>query len=76
MSAHPGVGLQETLEFHWGKHHRSYVTNLNAQIKDKPLANKTLEEVIELLRSDGTSSSLEHYAPATAMHAMRISKAC
>ena len=36
---------QQTLEFHWGKHHRSYVTNLNNQIKDKPLANKTLEEV-------------------------------
>lgn len=31
---------------HWGKHHRTYVTNLNNQIKDKPLANKTLEEVM------------------------------
>ena len=30
---------------HWGKHHRTYVTNLNNQIKDKPLANKTLHEV-------------------------------
>ena len=30
---------------HWGKHHRTYVTNLNNQLKDKPLANKDLEEV-------------------------------
>ena len=36
---------QETLEVHWGKHHRTYVTNLNNQLKDKPLANKALEEV-------------------------------
>ena len=36
---------QETLEVHWGKHHRTYVNNLNGQIKDKPLANKALEEV-------------------------------
>ncbi|CAL8470691.1 g10233 [Coccomyxa elongata] len=35
-----------TLDVHWGKHHRAYVTNLNNQIKDKPLANKTLEEII------------------------------
>ena len=37
--------IQETLEVHWGKHHRTYVTNLNNQLKDKPLANKALEEV-------------------------------
>ena len=36
---------QDTLNVHWGKHHRTYVTNLNNQIKDKPLANKTLHEV-------------------------------
>ncbi len=36
---------QDTLNVHWGKHHRTYVTNLNNQITDKPLANKTLHEV-------------------------------
>ncbi len=36
---------QATLDVHWGKHHRAYVTNLNNQIKGKPLENKTLEEV-------------------------------
>ena len=39
------ASAQETLEVHWGKHHRTYVNNLNGQIKDKPLANKALEEV-------------------------------
>ena len=36
---------------HWGKHHRTYVTNLNNQIKDKPMANKTLHEVTGQWRS-------------------------
>jgi Fe-Mn family superoxide dismutase len=35
-----------TLEFHWGKHHRTYVTNLNGQVKGTPLENKSLDEVV------------------------------
>jgi superoxide dismutase, Fe-Mn family len=41
----------ETLEFHYGKHHQAYVTNLNKLLEGKPEANKSLEEVI--LSSDG-----------------------
>lgn len=37
---------QKTLEFHYGKHHQTYVTNLNNLIKDSPLAQKKLEEII------------------------------
>lgn len=37
---------RETLEFHHGKHHNTYVNNLNGLIKDSPLAEKTLEEII------------------------------
>jgi superoxide dismutase, Fe-Mn family len=36
----------ETLEFHHGKHHAAYVTNLNKLLDGKPEANKSLEEVI------------------------------
>jgi Fe-Mn family superoxide dismutase len=36
----------ETLEFHHGKHHAAYVTNLNKLLEGKPEANKSLEEVI------------------------------
>jgi superoxide dismutase, Fe-Mn family len=41
----------ETLEYHHGKHHNAYVTNLNKLLDGKPEANKSLEEVI--LSSDG-----------------------
>ena len=35
-----------TLDFHHGKHHQAYVTNLNNLIKDKPLAGHGLEDII------------------------------
>eukprot|EP01114_Cavostelium_apophysatum_P019173 TRINITY_DN60_c0_g1_i1.p1 TRINITY_DN60_c0_g1~~TRINITY_DN60_c0_g1_i1.p1 ORF type:complete len:227 (-),score=42.73 TRINITY_DN60_c0_g1_i1:58-645(-) len=38
---------EETIDFHYGKHHRTYVTNLNNLVKDTPDANKTLEELIK-----------------------------
>ena len=41
----------ETLEFHHGKHHNAYVTNLNKLLEGKPEASKSLEEVI--LSSEG-----------------------
>jgi Fe-Mn family superoxide dismutase len=36
----------ETLEFHHGKHHQAYVTNLNKLLEGKPEASKSLEDVI------------------------------
>jgi len=41
----------ETIDFHYGKHHQAYVTNLNKALEGKPEASKTLEEVI--LSSEG-----------------------
>jgi Fe-Mn family superoxide dismutase len=41
----------ETLEYHHGKHHQAYVTNLNKLLEGKPEANKSLEDVI--LSSEG-----------------------
>ena len=41
----------ETLEFHHGKHHNAYVTNLNKLLEGKPEAEKSLEDVI--MNSDG-----------------------
>jgi superoxide dismutase, Fe-Mn family len=35
-----------TLSFHYGKHHQTYVTNLNNLLADSPLASASLEEVI------------------------------
>ena len=41
----------ETIEYHYGKHHRAYVTKLNAGIKDSPFEVMTLEEIV--LKSEG-----------------------
>lgn len=38
---------KETLEHHYGKHHKTYVDNLNNLIPDTEFADKTLEEIIE-----------------------------
>ena len=37
---------KETLEYHYGKHHKAYVDKLNYLIKDTDLDNKSLEEII------------------------------
>jgi Fe-Mn family superoxide dismutase len=37
---------QETLEYHYGKHHQAYVTNLNKAIEGTDDENKPLEEII------------------------------
>ena len=42
---------QETLEFHYGKHHQTYVTNLNNLIKGTEFENSTLEEIV--MKSSG-----------------------
>jgi Fe-Mn family superoxide dismutase len=36
----------ETLDFHHGKHHQTYVTNLNNLIKDTELQNLSLGEIV------------------------------
>src|SRR5581483_4049245 len=41
----------ETLEYHHGKHHNAYVTNLNKLLEGKPEASKSLEDII--LSSEG-----------------------
>ncbi len=38
---------QETIEYHYGKHHQAYVTNLNKLIADSDFATMTLEDVIK-----------------------------
>lgn len=36
----------ETIEYHYGKHHNAYVTNLNNLIKGTEFENMTLEEIV------------------------------
>jgi Fe-Mn family superoxide dismutase len=41
-----------TFEFHYGKHHAAYVTNLNNLTQGTDLADKSLEEVIQIAFKD------------------------
>jgi Fe-Mn family superoxide dismutase len=43
---------RQTLEFHHGKHHAAYVTNLNKAIEGSELEGKSLEEVILAVAGD------------------------
>ncbi|XVF54829.1 hypothetical protein PTKIN_Ptkin05aG0213100 [Pterospermum kingtungense] len=44
---------QNTFEYHWGKHHRAYVDNLNKQIVGTELEGKSLEEIILVTYNNG-----------------------
>ncbi|MDE7335083.1 MAG: superoxide dismutase [Muribaculaceae bacterium] len=43
---------EETVRFHYGKHEKTYIDNLNAMIKDTRFENLSLEEIIT--ESDGS----------------------
>jgi Fe-Mn family superoxide dismutase len=47
-----------TLEFHHGKHHNTYVTNLNNMTSDGPLAGKSLEDVIQAVAGDASKAGV------------------
>ncbi|MDP1675203.1 MAG: Fe-Mn family superoxide dismutase [Burkholderiales bacterium] len=38
---------KETFEFHYGKHHQAYATNLNGLIKGSEFENSSLEDIIK-----------------------------
>ncbi|WP_196138240.1 Fe-Mn family superoxide dismutase [Aliikangiella sp. G2MR2-5] len=42
---------EETIDFHYGKHHNTYVVNLNNLVADTDYASMSLEEIIK--KSDG-----------------------
>lgn len=47
-----------TLDFHHGKHHNAYVTNLNKLLEGSDLAGKTLEEVIMASAGDASKAGI------------------
>lgn len=40
------LAVQKTLETHWGKHHKAYVTNLNKQIEGTDLDSKDIVGIV------------------------------
>jgi len=49
---------EETLNFHYGKHHQAYVTNLNGLVDGTDLAGKSLEEVIKISAADKSKAGV------------------
>lgn len=37
----------ETMEYHYGKHHQTYITNMNNQIKGTEYENMSLEDIVK-----------------------------
>ena len=48
----------ETFEYHYGKHHAAYVTNLNKLTEGTELADKSLEEVIQIAFKDSSKAGI------------------
>jgi Fe-Mn family superoxide dismutase len=48
----------ETLDFHHGKHHNTYVVNLNKLIDGTDMAGKSLEEIIKASAGDASKAGL------------------
>jgi Fe-Mn family superoxide dismutase len=46
----------ETLDFHHGKHHQAYVTNLNKLIEGSDLEGKSLEEIVMAVAGDDSKA--------------------
>ncbi|MDR3427075.1 MULTISPECIES: superoxide dismutase [Silvimonas] len=44
---------KETLEYHYGKHHQTYITNLNNLIKGTEFENASLEETVKKAPAGG-----------------------
>jgi Fe-Mn family superoxide dismutase len=49
---------EQTFDFHHGRHHQAYVTNLNNLIKDSPLERQSLEDLIKGSYKDTTKTGL------------------
>ena len=47
-----------TLDFHYGKHHKTYVDNLNKLIAGTDLADKSLEEIIKITAKDTAKAGI------------------
>ena len=48
----------ETLDFHHGKHHQTYVTNLNNLVKDSDMQDASLEDIVVKSSKDSSMGSV------------------
>ena len=52
-----------TMEFHYGKHHKAYVDNLNKLIAGTPFADLSLEEIIKETAGNEKFQAIFNNAP-------------
>src|SRR5215510_3203019 len=48
----------QTLDFHHGRHHQAYVTNLNNLVKDTPMESQSLEQIITATAKDAARAGI------------------
>jgi superoxide dismutase, Fe-Mn family len=58
-----------TIEFHYGKHHKTYVDTLNKLVADTPYAEMPLEEVVKRTSADKSQRDIFHNAGQAWNHA-------
>lgn len=51
----------ETIEYHWGKHHRSYVANLNNLVKGTEWEGRALEDIIRGSAGGLFNNAAQHF---------------
>ena len=59
---------EETLNFHYGKHHQAYADNLNKLIAGSDLENKDLEEIIKITATDNAKIGIFNNAAQVYNH--------
>lgn len=52
---------QETLEYHYGKHHNAYVTNLNKLIKGTEFENMSLDDIVKKATGGIFNNAAQHW---------------
>ena len=67
MNALAPAMSEETMQYHYGKHHQTYLTNLNTAIKGTPFEAMSLEEIV--LASDGINQGIFNNAAQAWNHA-------
>ena len=67
MNALAPAMSEETMQYHYGKHHQTYLTNLNTAIQGTPFESMSLEEIV--LASDGINPGVFNNAAQAWNHA-------
>ena len=62
---------KETFEFHYGKHHQAYVTNLNNLIKGTEFENASLEDIIKKASAGIFNNSAQVWNHTFFWHSMK-----